>query len=99
MPEVFKGVRLSLISQLIPREGIVSRYNHFAKSEYNQINFNELKIGQKFREHFFRNGRRANVICNKISEFEYQEDRTKKIHKLNTGNYLVYELKKCGGGC
>jgi hypothetical protein len=77
----------------------VSRYNHFAKSEYNQINFNELKIGQKFREHFFRNGRRANVICNKISEFEYQEDRTKKIHKLNTGNYLVYELKKCGGGC
>lgn len=72
-------------------------WNHFSDKKYNQIKFSSLNIGDKFRNDFF-NGkrRRTNIVCIKLSGTEYQEFKSKKIHKFFNAelakNTEVYSL-------
>ena len=66
-------------------------WNHFAKSKYKPIHFRDLKIGDKFRNHFFKNKRRRIVICVKTGELTYIEQKNKEEHKLFHDNFEVYE--------
>jgi len=61
----------------------MSYYNHFSKNKFQPISFISLKIGEKFRNDFFKNGRRrADIICIKTSELTYIEQKSKKEHKF-----------------
>lgn len=69
----------------------MARYNHFADLKYKKIMFSSLKIGDKFRQDFFKNNRRrTDIICIKTAELSYMEERNKKQHILyNAENYQV----------
>ena len=60
----------------------MARYNHFAVAKYPVIKFNSLPIGEKFRNDFFKNGRRrADIICIKTGDLSYMNKGVKKnIH-------------------
>lgn len=58
-------------------------WNHFADAKYKQIKFSEVAIGEKFRKNFFKNKRRRkDIICIKLRELEFEEQKSKKIYKI-----------------
>jgi len=71
-------------------------WNHFAESNYSRVKFGDLKVGDKFRNDFFKNGRRRPVvICIKTSKTTFIEQKSKKEHKLfSADSYEVYSFSK-----
>jgi len=70
----------------------MSNWNNFVNRRYKEVLFSELKIGDKFRNDFFDGKRRRkDIICIKIGDMEFIEERSKKIHKfkLYPENYKV----------
>lgn len=71
------------------------RYNHFSDSKYDFIPFNSLKIGEKFRKDFFKNGRRVkDVPCYKTSNDSYRTLSTKRQYFVFTPyNFIVKKYR------
>jgi len=72
-------------------------WNHFSESKYEAILFNSLKIGEKFRNNFWKGKRRRrDIICIKTGELSSIEEKSKKEHTMMflPDNYYVQSFDK-----
>ena len=70
---------------------LMARYNHFGLQKHKQIMFLSLEVGDKFRQDFFKNGRRRkDIICVKTGELSYIEEKSKKEHTLYSAE--IYQV-------
>lgn len=74
----------------------MSRYNHFSKCKYKEINFYEVAIGDKFRmDKFIGKRRRADIVMIKTGDLTCIEFKSKKEYRYATNSFTVshYNLK------
>ena len=72
----------------------MSRYNHFAPVKYEPINFNTLKVDQKFRMGIWKKKRHSYVIMIKTGDLTYTETKNKKEHQLFSNDLIVYKYEQ-----
>lgn len=71
----------------------MSRYNHFAKSKYEPMNFQLVQVGQKFRMGRHSGKRRGYVIMIKTGSLSYVELKSNKEHTLYGNDFTVYKCQ------